>query len=113
MHQHLSATEPSNKKPLATEVQLYSAPQPTSPICLLSRTRHDTQANTRRMLRRPQHPMRGLLIVLRLGHINIRYELLRIAIDQRKPCALNLDHQAMTLFESMQNVQQLEPQPRR
>src|SRR5947207_803955 len=54
--------------------------------------RQYSQPDARRMLGRPQHAVRGLLIVVGLGQIDIGHELLRIAIDQREPGALDLDH---------------------
>jgi hypothetical protein len=54
---------------------------------------------------RSQDPMCGLLEIFGLGKVDIRHKLLRIAIDDWEPRALNLDHQAMAFRKAMQHVQ--------
>ena len=49
--------------------------------------------------------MRGLLEVVRLGEVDVRDIGLRIAIDEREPSALNLDHQTMSLLKAVQYVE--------
>src|SRR5579872_5520352 len=45
--------------------------------------------------------LRGLLIITLFCLENIRNVLLRVAVDHRKPCALNLQHDSMPLQEAM------------
>src|SRR5215813_14239069 len=57
----------------------------------------------RRKFRRTIDPLRGLLEVLVFGLIDV-HELLRIAVDQREPSALDMDHYSMALLESVIDV---------
>src|SRR5262249_57443248 len=52
----------------------------------------------RRKFRRMIDPLRGLLEILILSLIDVQ-ELLWIAINQREPCALDVDHYSMALLE--------------
>ena len=49
-----------------------------------------------------------LLKVLGFGKINILDKFLRIAINQREPRALNLNHDPVSLFETMKYVEQFQ-----
>src|SRR5258706_12542438 len=48
-----------------------------------------------------------------LGEINIGDELLRVAVHQREPGALDLHHQAVILLEAVQDVEELDLDLRR
>jgi hypothetical protein len=48
--------------------------------------------------------MNRFLKVFWLGEVDVGNERLRVSIDQRKPGALNLYHQAMTFLKAMQHV---------
>src|SRR5215510_9528655 len=79
---------------------------PLSPCLLVSlsflRLQH-ADLQMRREFRRTIDPLRGLLEVLVLRLIDV-HELLRIAINQREPCALDVDHYPMALLECVIDV---------
>ena len=60
------------------------------------------------MGRRAEDLNGGLFEIFGFGEVDIRDEFLGVAIDQWEPSALDLDHQAMSLFKSMEDVQQFE-----
>ena len=49
--------------------------------------------------------MGGFLEVFRLREIDVFNEFLWIAVDEWKPSALHLNHDAIPLFESMENIE--------
>src|SRR6187402_185938 len=53
----------------------------------------------RRLLARSKYPLRGLLKIGILCEEDIRHELLRIAVDEREPGALHLDHDPVSFLE--------------
>src|SRR6266852_9078605 len=61
--------------------------------------RHNRNLHAGWIFCRPVNLLRGCLIIRFLRFKNIRHELLRIAVVQRKPRALNLHHTAMALLE--------------
>ena len=61
---------------------------------------HHTILNLRIMI----NLMLLLLKILWLGIKNIWHEGLRVTVNQREPCALDLDLHLMSLFKSMENI---------
>src|SRR5260370_5752433 len=54
-----------------------------------------------RIALRTVNPVRGFLVVRFLGFEDIRDKGLRVAVDDRKPSALDLNHDAMTFFDDV------------
>src|SRR5260370_4464374 len=70
--------------------------------CLLRLDRaHHLQAHVRRILRRAMDALLGGLEVRLLRLEDVGYVLLRIAVDQRKPRALHLDHDSVALTKAV------------
>src|SRR5258706_1900714 len=62
------------------------------------------QYNPRRIRCRVIHTLRRFLKVVGIAPLIVRHKLLRVARDQRKPCALNLHHDAVALLERVDNT---------
>ena len=54
----------------------------------------------------PEDAMSCLLKIFRFREVDVRNVLLRVAIDQRKPGALYLNHHPMAFAKSMQHILQ-------
>jgi hypothetical protein len=51
------------------------------------------------------HPLSGFDKIAGFGCVNI-FELLRIAVNKRKPAALHLNHEQLSLLECMEDIRQ-------
>src|SRR5438445_10631401 len=63
--------------------------------------RQNRNLYVRRKPLRTKTPLCGFLIVGFFGFENVGHELLRIAVDDGKPCALHLHHDAVALLEDV------------
>ena len=57
-----------------------------------------------------EDPDRRFFEIFRIGIIDVQ-ELLWIPVSQRKPAALDLDHQAVSFFEGMRHIRQFKFHP--
>src|SRR5437764_41723 len=73
----------------------------TSPSATYEPFFDNRQRDMRRILVRPPHSLLGGLVVRVLGLEDIRHIGLRISVDYRKPSALNLDHNLVSLKKTM------------
>src|SRR5262245_13978731 len=93
---------------IQTEEFASSATCPGRPLRSICHRRlgsgHHTKSNVRRMLGGAKHSMCRLLKILRPGIIDVRHKFLWIAIDEREPGALDLDHEPVSLLEPVQHV---------